>query len=174
MPHNNAHHHDWTEERIEQLKKLWGEGFSASECATRLGGITRNSVIGKIHRLGLSGKYRLTRESAPRPRRMTATLKVKRMRKENAAAQLLETTEQQVSRPEMPQMRPNKRPLLLHDLQPHHCRWPDGDRAPYSFCGAPKAFGSSYCEEHKRRSTSGAKLQPVHFKLPSLGGVKAA
>ncbi|MDR3497343.1 MAG: GcrA family cell cycle regulator [Ancalomicrobiaceae bacterium] len=46
----------WTEERVEQLKKLWSDGFSASQIAAELGGVTRNAVIGKVHRLGLSGR----------------------------------------------------------------------------------------------------------------------
>src|SRR5271167_4424071 len=48
----------WTDERVELLKKLWADGLSASQIATELGGITRNSVIGKVHRLGLSGRAR--------------------------------------------------------------------------------------------------------------------
>ena len=47
---------DWTDERITELKRLWSEGFSASQIAERLGGITRNAVIGKVHRLGLSNR----------------------------------------------------------------------------------------------------------------------
>ena len=45
----------WTDERVELLKKLWADGLSASQIAGELGGITRNAVIGKVHRLGLSG-----------------------------------------------------------------------------------------------------------------------
>src|ERR1700760_961415 len=45
----------WTDERVELLKKLWQEGLSASQIAKQLGGVTRNAVIGKVHRLGLSG-----------------------------------------------------------------------------------------------------------------------
>ena len=44
----------WTDDRVELLKKLWAEGLSASQIANRLGGVTRNAVIGKVHRLGLS------------------------------------------------------------------------------------------------------------------------
>src|SRR6266851_96252 len=54
----------WTDERVEILKKLWLEGLSASQIAKQLGGVTRNAVIGKVHRLGLSG-----RAEPPRPRR---------------------------------------------------------------------------------------------------------
>ena len=46
----------WTEERVSELKKLWAEGHSASQIAKRLGSVTRNAVIGKVHRLGLSGR----------------------------------------------------------------------------------------------------------------------
>ena len=45
----------WNDERVELLKRLWAEGLSASQIASRLGGVTRNAVIGKVHRLGLSG-----------------------------------------------------------------------------------------------------------------------
>ena len=47
---------NWTDERVETLKKLWADGLSASQIAAELGGITRNAVIGKVHRLGLSGR----------------------------------------------------------------------------------------------------------------------
>ena len=47
----------WTDERVELLKKLWNQGLSASQIAAELGGgVTRNAVIGKVHRLGLSGR----------------------------------------------------------------------------------------------------------------------
>ena len=46
----------WTDDRVEILKKMWGEGKSASQIAKELGGVTRNAVIGKVHRLGLSNR----------------------------------------------------------------------------------------------------------------------
>ena len=64
----------WTDERVELLKKLWSDGLSASQIAAELGGITRNAVIGKVHRLGLSGRAkspsssRRGRASRARPR----------------------------------------------------------------------------------------------------------
>src|SRR6201998_2311518 len=57
------------DERGELLKKLWGEGLSASQIAAELGGITRNAVIGKVHRLGLSGRPKSPAPSHPRPRK---------------------------------------------------------------------------------------------------------
>src|ERR1041385_2830886 len=59
----------WTDERVELLKKLWTDGLSASQIAAELGGITRNAVIGKVHRLGLSGRAKSPSSAAPRPRK---------------------------------------------------------------------------------------------------------
>src|SRR5581483_8070971 len=59
----------WTDERVELLKKLWSDGLSASQIAAELGGITRNAVIGKVHRLGLSGRAKSPSSAAPRPRK---------------------------------------------------------------------------------------------------------
>lgn len=68
----------WTDERVETLKKMWGEGQSASQIAKELGGVTRNAVIGKVHRLGLSNRATTTTKAtaekkpaakaAPKPR----------------------------------------------------------------------------------------------------------
>src|SRR3981189_3258414 len=63
---------NWTDDRVELLKKLWGDGLSASQIAGELGGITRNAVIGKVHRLGLSGRAKSPSSSAPRPRKARA------------------------------------------------------------------------------------------------------
>ena len=54
----------WTDDRVELLKKMWGEGQSASQIAKELGGVTRNAVIGKVHRLGLSNRTATTTASA--------------------------------------------------------------------------------------------------------------
>src|SRR3954471_21210739 len=64
----------WTDERVELLKKLWQDGLSASQIAKQLGGVTRNAVIGKVHRLGLSGRATPSKPArtvfkAPRPAR---------------------------------------------------------------------------------------------------------
>ncbi len=61
----------WTDERVELLKKLWADGLSASQIASQLGGVTRNAVIGKVHRLNLSGRAKPA-SSAPRPRKVRA------------------------------------------------------------------------------------------------------
>src|SRR5438105_15234652 len=59
----------WSEDRVEQLKKLWEGGLSASQIAAELGNVTRNAVIGKVHRLGLSGRAKSPATAAPRQRK---------------------------------------------------------------------------------------------------------
>ena len=56
----------WTDERVEMLKKMWGEGQSASQIAKELGGVTRNAVIGKVHRLGLSNRASGSTKAEPK------------------------------------------------------------------------------------------------------------
>ncbi|PYG31213.1 GcrA cell cycle regulator [Pelagimonas varians] len=58
----------WTDERVELLKKMWGEGQSASQIAKELGGVTRNAVIGKVHRLGLSNRAGATAGADAKPK----------------------------------------------------------------------------------------------------------
>ena len=73
----------WNDERVDLLKKLWADGLSASQIAGELGGVTRNAVIGKVHRLSLSGRakpsggaVRANRPKAPRPPRATRTVTI--------------------------------------------------------------------------------------------------
>jgi len=65
----------WNDERVDVLKKLWADGLSASQIAGRLGGVTRNAVIGKVHRLGLSGRATTSRMKSHRPRVRAQTAK---------------------------------------------------------------------------------------------------
>src|SRR5260221_13188224 len=74
---------NWSEDRVEQLKTLWTEGLSASQIARALGGVTRNAVIGKVHRLGLAGRASPSRSERPR---MPMTPKVPRVRTHGPAA----------------------------------------------------------------------------------------
>ncbi len=71
----------WTDERVELLKKMWTEGQSASQIAKELGGVTRNAVIGKVHRLGLSN-----RTTGPTPAPASPAAKAAPAAKEKAAA----------------------------------------------------------------------------------------
>jgi GcrA cell cycle regulator len=131
----------WTDERVEQLKSLWTEGLSASQIARVLGGVTRNAVIGKVHRLGLAGRAGPTRSE--RPRHAAAHRSVAR-----TAPVAKEIVEED--------------PIVLDDgsfvtvlsINDRMCRWPIGDpsEGAFHFCGHKPKDGSPYCEAHARKA----------------------
>lgn len=143
----------WTEERVEILKKLWMDGLSASQIASQCG-VTRNAVIGKVHRLNLSGRAKpaaptprpkKTRPPAPtRPVRQPARLPAV---KAAPAARRLDLTVP-IERLVVPLGA--KVPLL--GLDEKMCRWPSGDPrdAGFGFCGHERFGLMSYCEYHAR------------------------
>ena len=146
----------WTDERVELLKKLWTEGLSASQIAAELGGITRNAVIGKVHRLGLSGRAKSPSSTSPRPRKPRAQGHMMRltrpsMRGNTALAPMYENDLE----PE-PELIDNIIPLgqrcSLLELSDSKCRWPIGDpgTAEFFFCGGAPAEGLPYCAYHSR------------------------
>jgi len=146
----------WTDERVETLKKLWADGLSASQIAAELGGVTRNAVIGKVHRLGLSGRAKSPSSTAPRPRKPRAAshmLRVSRssMRGNTALAHAYELDVE----PET-ELIDNVIPLgqrrSLLELTDETCRWPIGDpgTADFFFCGGPTVTSLPYCAYHSR------------------------
>ncbi|SFN91397.1 Global cell cycle regulator GcrA [Cohaesibacter marisflavi] len=155
----------WTDERVELLKKLWAEGLSASQVASELGGVTRNAVIGKVHRLGLSGRAKTT-TTAPRPRRPRnqQTSRPARTSSSSTAAPSVGATALKVeSQPQSapqpkavknPQADPvvvpiSKRASIL-TLTETTCKWPIGDPGDtdFHFCGHKSESGSPYCKYH--------------------------
>ena len=107
----------WTDERVEMLKKLWLDGQSASQIAKQLGGVTRNAVIGKVHRLGLSGRAAPSQPAgtvfkAPRPAR-PATGAVPVSRKASAAAAPAEKPTAPVAEPVVAEVTPVSPPVEL-------------------------------------------------------------
>ncbi len=146
----------WTDERVETLKKLWAEGHSASQIAAELGGITRNAVIGKVHRLGLSGRAKSPSSAAPRPRKpRTAShmLRVTRssMRGNTALAHAYEFDIEPETEP-IDNVIPLGQRRSLLELTEDTCRWPIGDpgSADFYFCGGPAITSLPYCAYHSR------------------------
>ena len=141
----------WTEERVELLKKLWADGLSASQIAAELGGITRNAVIGKVHRLGLSGRAKSPSSTSPRPRKPRASgmLRVSRpsMRGNTALAYDYDVEPE----PELMEIPLEQRKTLLQ-LTEKTCRWPIGDpgSSEFYFCGGETANELPYCTHHSR------------------------
>lgn len=149
----------WNDERVELLKKLWSEGLSASQIASRLGTVTRNAVIGKVHRLGLSGRATTSRMKSPRPRpRPNAIKRVAKPRFANVGNTALQKLYLADAEPYVPPAEEMVIPLAerktIQTLAENHCRWPIGDpqEADFHFCGKNKVTGLPYCEFHARRA----------------------
>jgi len=152
----------WNDERVELLKKLWGEGLSASQIAGRIGSVTRNAVIGKVHRLGLSGRATTTRMKSHRPRtrpvpakRPPAVVKPRFANVGNTALRALyhQDTEPYVA-PIEELVIPVAERRSIQTLEECSCRWPIGDPqdGDFHFCGKNKVPGLPYCEFHARRA----------------------
>ena len=148
----------WTDERVDLLKKLWSEGLSASQIAGRLGSVTRNAVIGKVHRLGLSGRATTSRMKTHRPRaRMAnpkrATNKPRFAQSGNPAVRVLFEGEAYVP-PAEEIVIPLAERKTIQTLTECSCRWPIGDpqMEDFHFCGKNKVPLLPYCEHHARRA----------------------
>lgn len=148
----------WNDERVDLLKKLWAEGLSASQIAGRLGGVTRNAVIGKVHRLGLSGRATTSRMKSHRPRARVAAKRNGKSRfgsTGNPALRALYHPDAQPFTPAVEELViPEKERKTIQTLKENHCRWPIGDpqMADFHFCGKSKVNGLPYCEFHARRA----------------------
>jgi GcrA cell cycle regulator len=159
----------WTEERVELLKKLWSDGLSASQIAAELGNVTRNAVIGKVHRLGLSGRAKSAaapaapRNAAPRkaPARApshpmgsatTATRGAHALAPHFSAEAEAEIEAEQAPLPSEDVVIPFSERVTIMELREYMCRWPMGDPTSpdFRFCGARSQTGLPYCSYHSR------------------------
>jgi GcrA cell cycle regulator len=158
---------NWTDERVELLRKLWSDGLSASQIAAQLGGVSRNAVIGKVHRLKLSSRGRATAaparqkkqqhaaaavrsatRSAPAPRPMTTSIGATALQAQYDA----EPVARQMLRPVENVVVPISRRLQLIQLNERTCKWPNGDplSEDFHFCGNDAAETGPYCKYHAR------------------------
>ena len=131
----------WTEEKVTKLKELWGKGNTASQIAEIIGGISRNAVIGKAHRLNLSAKIKT--RSATTNKNFQDNLKenkikIKRGRKSKFQSLIIEKDFE----PENPKQ--------LEELDENSCKWPIGhpDEKKFYFCGRSSLKDFSYCKLH--------------------------
>ena len=162
----------WTDEIVEQLKQHWTDGKSASQIASLLGnGLTRNAIIGKVHRLGLAGRAKTPGANVPRPRRLPpppahrmagpqrlASAAPRMMRGATALAiapQALAEVEEERAFESV--VVPMSLRVTILELKEAMCRWPLGDpsSAEFRYCGSPKTSGP-YCTYH-----GGLAYQPV-------------
>ena len=148
----------WTNERIELLQKLWFEGWSASRIAGELAhGITRNAVIGKVYRLGLSGRVNARSVPASSPHQKAPRRSAHRNADSPQIAGntalafhpfVIDTPAPQTVRDVVV---PISEPVTISELRESMCRWPIGDptQPEFRFCGAKKLPGQGpYCACH--------------------------
>ncbi|MEE2690418.1 MAG: GcrA family cell cycle regulator [Pseudomonadota bacterium] len=149
----------WNDERVEQLKKLWSEGLSASQIASKMGGVTRNAVIGKVHRLGLSG-----RAAPAKPQRgrgfdsIVDVEEVETVRREPVMKAIMPEPEFSA-----PVILDTGDMTTVATLKNNMCKWPIGDpsRDDFHFCGQPAAqAGKSYCAYHAHLAFQPAQRKP--------------
>ena len=153
---------NWTEDRVETLRKLWADGLSASQIAAQLGSVSRNAVIGKVHRLKLSSRGR-TNAAAPRAKKQapTTVASKKTVTQMRSVAATVGATALKVSydiepvaryRPSENVVVPISRKLHLVELTERTCKWPNGDplSETFSFCGNDSAETGPYCQFHAR------------------------
>ena len=131
----------WTEEKVNKLKELWGKGNTASQIAEIIGGITRNAVIGKAHRLNLSAKIKTRTVSSKENyhnRAEQKNNKIKRGRRSKFRSLIIEKDFE----PENPKQ--------LEELDENSCKWPIGhpDEKSFYFCGRSSLKDFSYCKLH--------------------------
>lgn len=140
----------WTDERVSLLRQLWGEGKTAAEIAKILGGVTRNAVIGKAHRLKLSGRV------SPIQQNTRAETVVSRAVRSSSAieARPVRALARELETPMVPRVEeyiPGKGVKLV-DLKERMCRWPIGDPKDenFRFCGCDAVPELPYCEYHAK------------------------
>lgn len=159
----------WTDDRVSLLTKLWGEGHTAAEIAKQLGGVTRNAVIGKAHRLKLSNRVspiQQNKKVAPKPAANKNEKAVKVVEK-------AKVTRVKKAAPVAPSPVFQEDPIedrddlySLMDLKPRMCRWPCGDpkEEGFGFCGHNSMPGLPYCPEHAKMAYQAATRNRIFKK----------
>lgn len=134
----------WTDEMVESLRQMWGEGLTANEIAKKLG-VSKNSIVGKVHRLCLKARPSPIKKKDAEENEPVVDSAVSVEVEDNNASVLSEPvkTKKRSSEKVVTGMK-------LMQLDSHTCRWPLGDPRDedFSFCGKKVRMGQTYCDEH--------------------------
>ena len=131
----------WNEEKVNKLKELWGKGNTASQIAEIIGGISRNAVIGKAHRLNLSAKIK-TRQATSNKNFENSQIENNNISKRGRKSKFKSLIIEKDFEPENPKQ--------LEELDENSCKWPIGhpDEKSFYFCGRSSSKDFSYCKLH--------------------------
>ena len=131
----------WTDEKVTKLKELWGKGNTASQIAEIIGGISRNAVIGKAHRLNLSAKIK-TRTATSNQIFENSVVDKDNKSKKGRRSKFKSLLIEKDFEPENPK--------TLEELDENSCKWPIGhpDEKNFYFCGRSSLKDFSYCKLH--------------------------
>ena len=167
----------WTDERVELLRKLWLDGLSASQIASELSnGITRNAVIGKVHRLGLSGRAKAPAQTTPRSRPskpVRAAPPPPRQQQPIVRGNLAFALAPRMAEAPQPRAQledvvvPMSERVTIMELRESMCRWPLGDpsQPDFRYCGADSPVGGGpYCQYHARVAYQPAQARRVRAR----------
>lgn len=147
----------WSDDRVDLLRRLWEDGLSASQIASQLGGVTRNAVIGKVHRLGLSGRVKSTDSAAGIQRKVAREVEAEIEMPIAAVVELAVAVEAPpVAAAPVPAAvaepvaLATSRRVTIMDLRESMCRWPLGDPTSpdFHYCGDRAITGLPYCTHH--------------------------
>ena len=130
----------WNEEKVAKLKELWGKGNTASQIAEIIGGLSRNAVIGKAHRLNLSSKIKVRNSTSAQGYQSSAKEgESKKQGKKNKFKSLI------IEKDFEPE-----NPKKLEELDENSCKWPVGhpEEESFYFCGRSSLKDFSYCKLH--------------------------
>ena len=132
----------WTEEKVAKLKELWGKGNTASQIAEIIGGISRNAVIGKAHRLNLSAKLKTKISSSSHHAIKKSAISHGEIQKRGRRSKFRSLIIDKDFEPENPKQ--------LEELDEKSCKWPIGhpDESSFYFCGRTSLKDFSYCKLH--------------------------